>query len=68
MSGGTAGQHREEASVKIVPNIGTPMRISYVVAGAALIALPFVAGLEGWVRVVVPIVGAFALVEGLVGW
>ena len=33
--------------MKIVPNIGTPMRIGYVAAGAALIAAPFVAGMEG---------------------
>lgn len=54
--------------MKIVPNIGTPMRIGYVVAGAAIIALPFVAGMDGWVRVAVPVLGALALVEGLAGW
>jgi len=54
--------------MKIVPNIGTPMRIGYVVAGAALIALPFAAGMEGWIRVAVPILGAMAVVEGLAGW
>ncbi len=54
--------------MKIVPNIGTPMRIGYVVAGAALITAPFVAGMDGWVRVAVPILGALALVEGLAGW
>ena len=54
--------------MKIVPNIGTPMRIGYVAAGAALIAAPFVVGMEGWVRVVVPMLGALAVVEGLAGW
>ncbi len=60
--------HELETTMKIVPNIGTPMRIGYVVAGAALITAPFVAGMEGWIRVAVPILGALALVEGLAGW
>ena len=63
-----AGLHDRETTMKIVPNIGTPMRIGYVVAGAALIALPFAAGMEGWARVAVPILGAMAVVEGLAGW
>lgn len=58
----------EETDMKIVPNIGTPMRIGYVVAGAALIAIPFVAGMEGWARVAVPILGAILVAEGATGW
>ncbi len=58
----------KETAMKIVPNIGTPIRIGYVAAGAALIAAPFVAGMEGSARLVVPTLGALAVAEGLAGW
>ena len=54
--------------MKIEPNISKPMRIGYVVVGAVLIAIPFVAAWEGWIRVVFPVLGAISVVEGLVGW
>lgn len=54
--------------MKVVPNIGTPMRIFYVVAGAAIAAYPFVASSEGWERVVLPLLGAMAIIGGAAGW
>ena len=54
--------------MKIEQNVSKPMRIGYVVAGLVLIAIPFAAGMEGWIRIVVPALGAITVVEGLVGW
>ncbi len=54
--------------MNIVPNIGGPRRIGYVVIGAVLIATPFVAAMEGWIRLVLPTLGAVAFLEGAVGW
>lgn len=54
--------------MRIEPNINMPMRAVYIVAGLVLIAMPFLAGMEGWVRLVVPILGGVSIVGGLVGW
>ena len=54
--------------MKIEQNIGKPMRFAYVAAGLVLIAIPFVATWEGWIRLVFPVLGAISVVEGLVGW
>lgn len=54
--------------MKLTPNISNPMRIGYVAVGAALIAIPFAAAWEGWIRMVFPVLGAVSVVEGLVGW
>ncbi len=59
----------EEISImKFEPNISKPMRIVYVAVGAVLIAIPFAATWEGWIRLVFPVLGAITVVEGLVGW
>ncbi|MCH7703277.1 MAG: hypothetical protein IID37_16485 [Planctomycetes bacterium] len=54
--------------MRIIPNIGKPMRVGYVVVGAALIAAPFAVAMEQWQRVALPILGAVAVVTGAVGW
>ncbi len=54
--------------MKIEQNIGKPMRIAYVAAGLVLIAIPFVATWEGWMRMAFSVLGAISIVEGLVGW
>lgn len=50
------------------PNLGKPMRVSYVVMGAALLAVPLAGGLDLWMRVAAPIVGLLAIVTGATGW
>jgi hypothetical protein len=54
--------------MRIIPNIGKPMRIGYAVAGAALLTVPFATAMEGWPRVVLPVFGMIAVVVGAVGW
>ena len=54
--------------MKFETNISKPMRLAYVVVGAVLIAIPFAAAWEGWIRLVFPVLGAISVVEGLVGW
>ena len=54
--------------MKFTVNVSKPVRLLYIVAGLALVAVPFAFDLEGWVRVVVPILGAGTIAEGAVGW
>jgi len=49
-------------------NMGGGQRMFYAVAGVGLMAWGFF-GLEGgWTRIAVPILGAIALLEGLIGF
>ena len=57
----------ERGAMKLETNISKPMRIGYVAVGAVLIAVPFAATWEGWIRLVFPVLGAISVVEGLVG-
>ncbi len=54
--------------MRIIPNIGKPMRIGYVVGGAALLAVPFATAIEGWQRVALLILGVGTVVAGATGW
>lgn len=54
--------------MKIVSNIGKPMRIGYVVIGLALVVAPFALALDGGERVVLPALGVLSIVTGAVGW
>ena len=54
--------------MKIELNMSTPMRITYVAVGLILIAVPFAAAWEGWIRLLFPVLGAVSIIEGLVGW
>ena len=54
--------------MRIIPNIGNPMRVGYVVVGAVLMAAPLAVTMEAWPRVALPVLGAVAVVTGAVGW
>ena len=54
--------------MKIARNIGKPMRIGYVVIGLALLVIPFAMGMEGWIRIVFPVLGGVSTVTGALGW
>ena len=54
--------------MKIIPNIGKPMRIGYAVVGVVLLTVPFATEIDGWPRVVLPVLGVVAVVVGAVGW
>ena len=58
----------EAGAMKFETNISKPTRIGYVAVGAVLIAIPFAATWEGWIRLLFPVLGAISVVEGLVGW
>ncbi len=49
--------------MKITPNLGKKARVLYVLIGVALAVGPFIVGLDGWLRVAVPILG-LALIAG----
>lgn len=53
----------------MTPNIGKPLRVSYVVIGLILVLLPLLKqGLDTWVKVAAPVVGLMALITGVTGW
>ena len=54
--------------MKIARNIGKPIRIVYVVIGLALLVIPFAMGMEGWIRIVFPVLGGVLTVTGALGW
>ena len=54
--------------MKFTANLSNTVRVLYLIAGAALVVLPFAFGLEGWVRWVVPILGVVPIAEGAAGW
>lgn len=51
----------------IQKNMGPKFRIFYLILGAALVASPFVTPIEGWLRIVLPVMGGMAIVAGGVG-
>ncbi len=54
--------------MKIAVNLNNTRRVFYVIAGVAIAAVPFVFDMEGWVRVVMPILGVGTVAEGASGW
>jgi len=52
----------------MTPNLGPPVRALYIISGIALVALPWVVTIEGWLRWVVLVMGLLALIEGAIGW
>ena len=54
--------------MKIAANLSNTSRVFYVVAGVAIAAVPFVFGMEGWIRTVMPILGVVSFAEGATGW
>ena len=54
--------------MKIAPNIGKSMRMGYAAVGTVLMVAPFATGMDGWQRVLLPILGAGVVLTGGVGW
>jgi hypothetical protein len=54
--------------MRVAMNLSSTSRVLYVIAGVVIAAVPFVFDMEGWVRVVMPILGVFAIVGGATGW
>ncbi len=50
--------------MKITPNLSNKARMFYVLVGLALAVGPFMAGLDGWLRVAVPILGLGSIAGG----
>ena len=53
--------------MKITPNLGNKTRVLYVLIGLALTVGPFMIGLDGWLRVAVPILGLASIAGGASG-
>jgi hypothetical protein len=54
--------------MSVQPNIGNAHRLFYVLIGVATMLTGFLYIEEGWLKVLLPVLGAGALIEGLVGW
>lgn len=54
--------------MNIRPNLGKTARIIYIAIGVVLVAGSFVMALEGWERLVPPIIGGGAIATGACGW
>ncbi len=54
--------------MKIAVNLSNTSRVLYVIAGVAIAAAPFAFGMEGWIRVLMPILGVVSFAEGATGW
>ncbi len=54
--------------MKIAANLSNMIRVFYVIVGLAIAAVPFAFDMEGWVRVVMPILGVGSIAEGVAGW
>ena len=55
-------------AMKITPNLGKTARIIYIAIGVVLIAGTFAMGLEGWERLILPVVGGGSIFAGACGW
>ncbi len=54
--------------MKIAVNLSNTSRVFYVIVGVAISAAPFAFGMEGWIRVLLPILGVVSIAEGATGW
>ena len=54
--------------MKLEPNVGKTYRVSCIVVGVALCAVPFLLSVPIWVKVAVPILGIVSIATGLTGW
>lgn len=55
-------------AVTFTPNLRASLRVLWRVAGLALIDVPFVAPIGGWMRVALPVLGLFPVASGATGW
>ena len=53
--------------MKMTQNLGNKTRVVYILIGLALVAGPFIAGLDGWLRVAVPFLGLASIAGGASG-
>ncbi|MCH7993782.1 MAG: DUF2892 domain-containing protein [Planctomycetes bacterium] len=54
--------------MKIRPNLGKTARIIYISVGVVLVAGSFAMALEGWERLILPVVGGGSIATGACGW
>ena len=54
--------------MSLQPNMGLLHRLFYVVSGVGLMAWGFFVAEAAWAKVALPVVGALALIEGLVAF
>ena len=54
--------------MKFEPNLSNALRVFYVVVGLILIVSSFAMSMEGWIRVVVLILGVLTVGAGATGW
>ena len=54
--------------MKIAVNLSNTSRVFYIIVGVAIAAAPFAFGIEGWTRVVLPILGVVSIAGGATGW
>jgi len=52
----------------VTPNLSGIARVAYGVVGVGLITWGILSAQTAWVRALVPVLGAIALVEGLIGF
>ena len=55
-------------AVTFTPNLRPALRVLWCVAGLALIAVPFVTPIGGWMRVALPVLGLLTVASGATGW
>jgi hypothetical protein len=65
---GAGARTRGRVAMSVQPNIGTAHRLFYVLIGVATMLTGFLYIEEGWLKVLLPVLGAGAVIEGLVGW
>ncbi len=54
--------------MKLKPNLSNAYRILFGLVGLVLIGIPFAFSLEGWIRVLLPVLGALSIATGATGW
>ncbi len=54
--------------MKIAVNLSNTSRVFYVIVGVAIAAVPFAFYMEGWMRVLMPILGVVSIAGGATGW
>ena len=55
-------------AMSVRPNLGKTVRIIYIAIGVVLVAGSFALALEGWERLILPVVGGGSIATGACGW
>lgn len=53
--------------MKIKPNIGVPIRVTFVVMGIGIAIVPLVLGMSGAAAIALPVIGIATILAGLSG-